>query len=192
MLSIFLLDMWEDPNTYLAIGAMIAAFASVAGLIFTIRQASDARYLEFIKNIDTELTEHLEKELKLDGEAACIVHSYNYIDICDRIAFLIENKKIRPEFLDYYYDFFNYAITVLWWYTTNEEDNRSLEYSWPPLIRWIVRGEGKPYPVKHLPEKMVELLSETEKNTDQNTLYSQLVDRIKTARKNHAESQSGS
>jgi len=182
LLDTFLLGGLEDPNTYIAIGAIIAAFASVAGLIITIRQSRDAKFLEFIKEVDTEITEHLEKELTLKGEDDCIVYAYNYIDICDRIAFLIEKNKIQREFLDYYRDFFNYSVTVMWWYTTRHEDRHSLKLSWPPLIRWILKEEGTPYPVEHLAKEMIKFLSEKEKNTDEKTLYSQMLDRINDAK----------
>jgi hypothetical protein len=103
--------------------------------------------------------------------------------------FLIEKKKLPRDFLQYYFDFFNYAITMMWGYSTiDKNDKYSLYSSWPTLRAWILKDKRAPYPAQHLPKKMTELFSEEEKNTDVKIIYSQLLERIEAAKKSSSVS----
>ncbi|HUU47709.1 MAG TPA: hypothetical protein VMW55_02885 [Nitrosopumilaceae archaeon] len=153
---------FEDIPSLLGIGTMLLALATVATLIFTIRQNNDVKYLDFVKSTDAEISQQLEKELHLKGRDDCIIYGYNYIDMCDRIMFLIKKRKVPQEFLEYYLGFFNYAITMMWWYAKiYPNDEHSLKSSWLSLKRWIAqKNEINPYPLMHLPAEMKKILSD--------------------------------
>jgi len=163
----------------MGIGAIIAALVSLIALVFTIRQNNNVKYLEFIKNVDEEFSNHLEKENSLKDREECLVYAYNYIDICDRILFLIKRHKVPQEFYDYYLDFFNYAITIMWWYSKiYPEDKHSLETSWPSITQWIYEKKGTPYPFMHLPKVMKDQLDG--KGVDENSIFKELKKILKS------------
>ena len=182
MFDVFLQIDSSDFYTFTGIGTLLLALASIIGLIITLRQDRDARYLEFLKDVDAELSLHLEKEKALEDRDECITYAYNYIDICERILFLVTKKKIPYDFIKYYYDFFNYALTMMWWYTTVYDDEHSPTESWPTLTKWLFNNEMEPYPIAHLPKKMREVLttekSESVDKTDKNTMYDNLKNYI--------------
>ncbi len=183
MLNTFLQTGITDFNSLVGIGAIIAAFVGLIGLLITIRQNRYVRYLEFVKGIDNELAQHIEKETKLDGREECIIYAYNYIDICDRVMFLINRKVIAKDFFEYYHDFFNYAITIMWWYTViHPEDSYSLKISWPTITRWIAhQNNDAPYPVTHLPKEMQKELANIHRDTtDKTSLHNEIKESIKS------------
>lgn len=176
---------------------MILALATAAGviitalmLIVTIRQNRDTKYLQFIKDTDEELSEMIKEEPKLDSRDSCIIYAYNYIDICDRIMFVIKKGIISKEFFTYYLDFFNYSVTMMWWYTvTYPTDIHSLNSSWNMLTKWIkdenneFPSKAHPYPIMHLPQKMKELLPTNEQTKDEVKILESLrthMDKIRT------------
>jgi len=169
-------DLFNDASTFLGIGTIIVAVVSIGTLIFTIRQSKNVNYLEFVKNTDVEFTKQLEKELTLEGKEQCIVYAYNYIDLCDRIMFLIEKRKVPQDFFEYYRDYFNYAITMMWGYSKiYPEDQHSLQTSWFSLKEWINQeGEINPYPLMHLPEEMKKILKEKGIEINKNTVKNDL------------------
>lgn len=165
-----------DVYSLLGIGTIIVAIVSIATLAFTIKQSRNINYLEFVKNTDIELSKQLEKELELKGKEQCIVYTYNYIDLCDRIMFLIRKRKIPQEFFEYYRDFFNYAVTMIWGYVKiYPEDEHSLQTSWFTLKEWIAQeDEINPYPLIHLPLEMKKILKENGIDLNQNTIKKDL------------------
>jgi hypothetical protein len=175
-----------DWNILVGIGTVIAAFGSMGFLIVTLWQARESHYLNFIKNMDQTLAEHLEKEPKLEGHDDSIMYAYNYINICDQIMFLIKNKKIPRDFYRYYLDFFNYSITMIWWYSTiYPEDNHSLKHSWPAITNWITHGNGgNPYPTMHLPKALQNELAKKSIIPVDAEIYNQVKDRIASAKQN--------
>ncbi len=193
MLTIFL-SIHTDPNMYIAIAAMIAAFVSIGGLIITIRQTRDARYLEFVNDTDEKLSEHIEKGDNVVGRDKLITYAYNYIDICERIMFLINKKKVTEDFFDYYYDFLNYGVTIMWWYTVMYDDKHPLMKTWHHMTDWVSydqKSKPDPYPLDHLPDKMKEELPIREKEINKKDLdkttpteiYEQLKAKIDCHRK---------
>ena len=184
MLDSIPLQIIEDANTLLGIGAMITAVISVIMVIITIRQNQDTKYLQFIKDIDSEISQQLEKEPGLKGRDACIIHAYNYIDICDRVLFLIKKGKISKEFFEYYRDFFSYAVTMMWWYVTiYPQDEHSLKYSWSALIHWIVYENAVAYPAMHLPDEMKNEIGKEKSVVDSTKLCDELKEMIKSKQK---------
>jgi hypothetical protein len=156
LLDVFLATDPFDWNALVGIGTIIAAFGSIGYVLITLIQARESNYLNFIKDMDQRLANQIEKELELKGYDDSIVYAYNYIDICDQIMFLIDNKKIPRSFYNYYLDFFNYSITIMWWYTAvYPEDTHSLKHSWPAITHWLVSNDMvHPYPIMHLPKTM--------------------------------------
>lgn len=171
-----------DANSFVGLGTIILAFATAGGviitalmLIATVRQNHDTKYLEFIKDVDTEITEQLEKETKLANRDECIIYAYNYIDICDRILFLINRGIISKNMINYYQDFFCYAATMMWWYTTiYTEDVYSIKHSWPSMLDWI-SDHIIPYPIMHLPKQMQSELANDKKQVDEYTIRNDLM-----------------
>ena len=189
---VYLLEVFlEVPTIWdvlVGIGTMIAAFGSIGFLIVTLWLARESNYLNFIKDMDQRLADHLEKEPKLEGYDDSIVYAYNYIDICDQIMFLIKNKKIPHHFFQYYLDFFNYSVTLMWWYAAvYPDDTRSLKYSWLAITDWIVdKNEARPYHVMHLPKAMQDELAKKGIVPADAEIYKQVKDKIMDARKNSA------
>jgi len=181
-------NFFEDNLSFLAIGTIIIAIISIATLIFTIRQNNDVKYLEFVKNTDNEISRQIEKELKLKGKDECLVYAYNYIDMCERIMFLINKRKVPRDFFEYYLNFFNYAITMIWGYAKiYPEDVHSLQSSWLSLKEWIFKkNEINPYPVMHLPTEMKKILLEmgVDIDIDQDTILKQLYELPSFIKKN--------
>lgn len=173
-------DLFNDALSFLGIGSIIVAVVSIATLIFTIRQNQNTNYLEFVKNSDLELSQQLEKELNLKNKDECIVYAYNYIDLCDRIMFLIGKRKIPQDFFEYYRDFFNYAITMMWCYSKiYPEDEHSLKSSWLSLKDWITqKNDCVPYPLMHLPAEMKKILKSQNIDIDQNTVKKDLKEKL--------------
>lgn len=149
----------STPEWLTGIGTIVAAFIAVGALVVTLRQDKAARYLEFLKDVDFELSDHLEKEKNLEDLEQCLVYCYNYISICERILFLVYRKKIPKDFVDYYKEFFNYSLTMMWWYKSAYDDEHSPTESWPSLTSWILTKEMNPYPFAHLPKQMREELA---------------------------------
>ncbi len=180
MLNSILLQIPPDAYTFLGIGALVTAAVSVIMVIVTVKQNNDTKYLEFIRNVDREISNHLEKETSLKGKDACIIYAYNYIDICDRVLFLIRNGTISKAFLEYYGDFFSYASTVMWWYVlVYPKDVHSIKNSWPSLIRWIVNENHESYPAMHLPTAMKDILPDgVSPDTSSTDLHLQLISKI--------------
>jgi len=145
---------------------------SLLVLFLTVRQNNNVKYLDFIKNTDTEISQLIKEELTLKNKNECIIYAYNYVDLCDRVLFLIQNKAIQKGFKEYYFDFFNYAVTIMWWYSKiYPEDKHSFKISWSALKKWIEEeGEISPYPLMHLPEEMKKTLTEGKINTDEDQL----------------------
>jgi hypothetical protein len=177
--SVFYLQIFGDASTLLGLGTILLALASIVALIVTIKQNQKVGYLEFVKDTDLELSNYLKEELNLKGRDACIIYSYNYIDLCDRIILLIEKKKVPREFFEYYVDFFNYAVTVMWWYAKiYPEDQHSLKTSWSSLKNWIIdNNEMIPYPIMHLPSEMKKILigENIDLDVDQDTIKKDLI-----------------
>ena len=149
---------------------MAMGIASLFILYLTIRQHNNVKYLDFIKNTDIEISQLIKEELTLKNKEECVIYAYNYIDLCDRILFLVQNKTIQKGFKEYYFDFFNYAITIMWWYSKiKPEDRHSFKISWSALKKWIEEGNKiDPYPISHLPEVMRKALSEDGINLEKN------------------------
>jgi len=141
---------------------------SLVVLFLTVRQNNSVKYLDFIKNTDTEISQLIKEELTLKNKNECIIYAYNYIDLCDRVLFLIQNKSIQKGFKKYYFDFFNYTITIMWWYSKiYPEDKHSFKISWTALKKWIEEEEGiSPYPLMFLPEEMKKTLSDDKINLE--------------------------
>lgn len=166
----FFLDNGADYWTFAGIGTIIAAFVGIGGLIITIRQNRDSNYLEFINNTDKTLSEHLERGAELDkadkNREDRLSYAYNYVDTCERILFLMNNGKVPKDFFDYYYDFLNYGLTMMWWYGSVYKEDRRLTKAWPLMTKWVLQdglkfikkksiGKPDPYPLEHLPDGMI-------------------------------------
>src|SRR5574342_634351 len=98
------------------IGSLLAGVAAVIGLVWTLRNDRNTRFLEFIKDVDNEIADHLKNDEKLENDAECVTHAYVYLEILDRITFLLYSRKIPQEFSEYYKNYFNYGVTMLIWY----------------------------------------------------------------------------
>lgn len=183
MLNVFLQSWFSDIGSALGLGTLVFAIATILTLIYTIRQTRESRYLDFIKDIDKRLAEQIEKENDLEDHEQRLIYAYNYIDICEQVMFLIKKRKLHEDFFNYYIDFFNYAITLLWWYTTvYPEDKHSLKSSWSTMTDWIIFEKPEPYPLMHLPAAMKDELSDVQKATDVVILHNDLVKRIEAIR----------
>jgi hypothetical protein len=145
-----------DWFSAVGLGTIIMGIGSLLILFLTVRQHNNVKYLDFIRNTDTEISQLIKEELTLKNKNECVIYAYNYIDLCDRILFLIQNKAVQKSFKAYYFDFFNYAITIMWWYSKMvPEDRHSFKISWSALKKWIEEEEEiTPYPLMHLPEEM--------------------------------------
>lgn len=156
-----------DFYTFAGIGTLIGGAATAGALIYTILQDKKTRLLEFVKDVDAEIAEHLKDDEDLRTRDECVTHAYVYLEILDRIAFLLEKKKIPKLFSDYYKNFFNYGITMMLWYVFAWQDMHKIEENWPSLIAWfkknsIERNDGKkllnPYPSAHLPSRAYQII----------------------------------
>ncbi len=144
-----------DFPTLVGIGtAIVSSLVAVGTLIFALKQDRDARILGFLKETDQEIARQLEKEETLRDYDECIVYAYNYLDIMQRIAFLYLHRRIPSSLANYYRTFFNYAETIMGWYTSVYDDKHPPEYSWPELIDWFAGQKMEPYHVQHLPKAM--------------------------------------
>lgn len=157
-----------DYYTFAGIGTIIGGVATAGALIYTMLQDKKTRLLEFVKDVDAEIAEHLKNDEILKTRDECVTHAYVYLEILDRIAFLLEKNKIPKLFSDYYKNFFNYGITMMLWYVYAWQDRHTLEENWPSLIEWFKKNriEKKglnPYPLTHLPSmayKIIEILGD--------------------------------
>ena len=181
MLNSILLQINLDANTLLGIGAIITSVISVIMVILTIGQYNKTKYLEFIKDVDLEISQQLEKETNLKDRNDCIIYAYNYIDICDRVLFLLKKGKISKTFYEYYRDFFSYAATMMWWYITiYPQDEHSIKNSWSSLTYWIVNENIEAYPAFHLPEAMKNEIGKKKSQMKGAELCIELIEKIKS------------
>ena len=166
----------QDYYTFTGTGTIIVAIFTAGSLIYTILQDKKTRLLEFVKDVDSEIAEHLKKDEDLRTRDECVTHAYVYLEILDRIAFLLEKKKIPKLFSDYYKNFFNYGITMMLWYVYAWQDMHTLEDNWPSLIKWFKKNGAEPddkkkgvkpddkkkglnpYPSEHLPSKAYQII----------------------------------
>jgi len=142
------------------IGSLLAGGAAVIGLIWALRNDRNTRFLEFIKDVDKEIADHIKNDEKLENNDECVTHAYVYLEILDRIVFLLEKKKIPKEFSEYYRNYFNYGATMLIWYIIAWQDKHTLEENWPSLIGWFKINILHPYPLNHLPSMLGNRLEE--------------------------------
>jgi hypothetical protein len=133
------------------IGSLLAGGVAVIGLIWTLKQDRNTRFLEFIKDVDGEIAEHIKNDEKLENYNECVTHAYVYLEILDRIAFLLDKRKIPSDFSEYYKNYFNYGVTMMIWYVFAWQDKHTIEENWPSLIGWFKKNTLNPYPIKHLP-----------------------------------------
>ncbi len=151
----------EDYLTFVGIGTLVAALAAVIGLIYSMWQERNTRFLEFLKDTDREISEQLQQQEKLEDLEQCLVYAYTYLDIMNRIAFLYTHNKIPKLFLDYYREYFNYGLTVMGWYTNVWEDKHDPTFAWGDMIKLFNDGkiEISPFHYEHMPDAMTNELS---------------------------------
>ncbi|MGI0009875.1 MAG: hypothetical protein ACREAE_00570 [Nitrosopumilaceae archaeon] len=168
------------------IGVPVAVATIAIPYIQALRQDRDAKYLSFIKEIDDELWQLIRAELKTSDQ--CIDHAYYYLEILDRVAFLIDKKKIPYDFGEYYQNYFNYSVTVMGWYTRVYNDKHTPEQNWPSLVKWLKDYHDiTPYPIDHLPIRLIRELiknkiytkKEIEEGADINKILEGLPEDIK-------------
>lgn len=147
---------WQDWAAIIGIPVAIAAI--MIPYILEIRKDRNAKFLGFLKEVDDEIWSHLKEEKDLAKLEHCLTYAYRYLEILDRISYLLQRDKIPPEFSDYYQNHFNYAHTMMTWYLHVYDDGHSPEENWPSLIEWFNNHKIKPYDFGHLPEIMQEEL----------------------------------
>jgi len=174
----------EDYLTFVGIGTLIAALAAVIGLIYSMLQERNTRFLEFLKDTDREISEQLQQQEKLEQFEQCLVYAYTYLGIMNRIAFLYEHKKIPKLFLDYYREYFNYGLTVMGWYTNVWEDKHDPTFAWNDMIQLFYDGEIEisPFHYEHMPDAMTDKLN---RNVSEDNFFAKLGTYIPQLQEKH-------
>lgn len=179
------LQLFPDLYTAAGVGALLAGFAAVLGLIITLRSEHEARLLTFFSEKDAAISLQLEIEKDLNGLEQCIVYAYNYLDLMEGIAFLRLRRKIPEYAARYYKSFFEYGITMMAWYTSIPEregsqkryDTRSIKDNWPSLVEWLgTMRNFTAYGVEHLPPEMVRVLDAS--HVDRSKMFAEVQSAI--------------
>lgn len=140
------------------IGGLVANFSALVTLAYNLVKERNTRILGFLKDTDEEISRQIEKEEKVNDFNGCLIYAYNYLDIMERISYLQDARKIPKYLGEYYHTFFDYAVTIMFWYTTAYNDKHSPGDSWPSLIGWFKEHDMHPYEIRHLPDFMQQTL----------------------------------